>query len=363
MLKKIDVRHEVISIRELSPDLVKAWDSFQDRDCDLVSPFFSHGFARAVGRHRPDLRVAVLKTEGRVSGFLPFHLRPGGCAAPVGGQICDYQGIIGTAPGAGLRGGQLLQGCGLVSYDFNHGLANQSLLKGNAFRFSQSLGADLRQGLDGWQADVDAGTKRRRKLLRDERKIQRDIGPLRFLAHDTSEEAWQQFRIWKDLSLRRQGAGGFNLPAWAEALFSDLRATDSPRFAGQFSTLYAGDRLVAAHFGIRSHMAWHWWFPAYDAELRALSPGLILTVKCIEEAARRGMAELDFGGGTQQYKQRFSNRSRPLCEGSLERPLAPFGAARAARKSMQRLANRTLPAKSADILRRGGTKVLRAGLI
>lgn len=363
MLKKIKVRHDVISIRELTPDLVKIWDGLQDLDSALCSPFFSSGFAGAVGRCRDDLRVAVLQEDGEVAGMLPFHLKRGGCAVPVAGQVCDYQGVIGRLPGCGARGQDLLRSCGLAAYDYNHGLAAQDLLAGNAFSFSESRRADLRGGLDAWQAAVKAQTKELGKLGRKERKLEREIGPLRYVANDPSDAAWNTFEAWKDEALRRQGAGGFDRPDWLTALFSELRAADTPRFGGMFSTLYAGDRLIAAHFGMRSHKAWHWWFPTYDASLSKLSPGLILLVHCIEEAAGMGLEELDFGRGTQLFKRQFGTHARALCEGSLERPAAPFGALRAARKSVQRLANRALPERPADILRRGGTKVLRAGLI
>lgn len=363
MLKKIDVRHEVISIRELSPDLVKVWEELQDADRDFCSPFFSPEFAGAVGRHRDDLRLAILHGGGGIAGFLPFHLKRGGCATPVAGQVCDYQGVIGSVPGAGRRGAGLLRGCGLAAYDFNHGLASQPLLAANAFSFSESRRADLRAGFGTWEQEVAGGTKILKQLKRKQRKLEREIGPLRYEARDPSGPAWAAFHAWKDQLLRRQGARGFDLPGWLSGLFSDLRSLNAPRFAGMFSTLYAGDRLVAAHFGIRSGRAWHWWFPAYDASLAKFSPGLILLLRCVEEAARLGLEELDFGRGGQRYKHQFGTRARRLCEGSLERPLVPFGAVRAARKSVQRLANRSLPEKPADILRRGGTKVLRAGLI
>lgn len=363
MLKINELRHDVISIRELTPDLVKAWDDFQDLDSDLCSPFFSSGFARAVGRQREDLRVALLQDSGGVAGFLPFHQKRGGCAVPVGGQVCDYQGVIGRLQGDGVSGRDLLRGCGLAAYDFNHGLAGQALLARNAFSTSDSRRADLRGGLEAWEADVAAQSKVLPQLRRKQRKIEREIGPLRLETRDTSERSWDLFHLWKGQLLRRQGAGGFDLPPWLAGLFSDLLGCSEPGFAGMFSTLYAGDRLVAAHFGMRSRRAWHWWFPAYDAELSKYSPGLILLMHCIEEAPRMGLEELDFGRGDQLYKRQFGTKARALCEGSLERPGTVFGAMRAARKSAQRLANRSLPEKSADILRRGGAKVLRAGLL
>ncbi len=317
----------------------------------------------AVGRHRNDLRIAVLRSEAGITGFLPFHLKLGGCAAPVGGQICDYQGVIGGVEDPGPRGGRLMRDCGLSSYDFNHGLAAQSILEDNAFSFSNSLRADLRDGFDQWQNEVRAQTKQMTKLNRMVRKIEREQGELRFVRDDNSEQAWAAFVGWKDMALRQQGAPGFPGPDWIADLLGDIRVVNTARFAGLFSTLYSGDRMIAAHFGMRSDRAWHWWFPSYDPEMQQYAPGLLLLLFCVEEAARIELKEFDFGRGTQRYKTQFGTRARRLCEGSLERSGTAFGTARVLRKSAQRLANKALPEQAAAFVRRAGTKVFRAGLI
>ena len=340
-----------------------AWDDLLDLNDDFASPFFAHEFAMAVGRHREDLRIAVLRSAGEITGFLPFHLKPGGCAAPVGGQICDYQGVIGVVTDPGPRGSRLMRDCGLSSYDYNHGIVTQRMLEANAFSFSNSFRADLRGGFEQWRTEVHAQTKQMAKANRLRRKMEREQGKLRFVRHDSSEEAWDVFVRWKDAALRQQGASGFPGPDWIDTLLRDIRAIDTPRFAGLFSTLYSGDRMVAAHFGMRSDRAWHWWFPSYDPTMRNYAPGQVLMLFCVEEAARMALSELDFGRGTQLFKKQFGTRARQLCEGSLERPGTAFGATRVLRKSGQRLANKVLPEQAAAFVRRAGTKVFRAGLI
>jgi len=357
------MRHEILRPSELSSDLVSIWNQLLDQDDDLSSPFFTHEFAMAVGRHREDLRVAVLRNADEVTGFLPFHLKFGGCAAPAGGPISDYQGVIGIAPDPGVHGSNLMRDCGLASYDFNHGLVTQSLLEENAFSLSNSLRADLRGGFEQWQAEVKAQTKQMAKVNRLGRKLEREHGEMRFVRHDTSNVAWETFFGWKDAALREQGACGFPGSDWIGSLLNDIRRTETLRFAGFFSTLYSEDRLVAAHFGMRSDRAWHWWFPSYDPAMREYAPGLLLMLRCVEEASRMGLRELDFGRGTQLFKTQFGNRSRQLCEGSLERPGTAFGASRSLRKAAQRLANKALPEQTAVLVRRAGTKLLQAGLI
>lgn len=357
------MQHEIIRSNELDRHLTHVWDTLQDVSDDFSSPFFSHGFASAIGRHRGDVRIAILRNDGEIYGFLPFHLRPGKCAAPVGGQICDYHGVIGKVPDTDYRGGRLMRDCGLTSYDFNHGLVSQPILSTNAFSFSDSHRADLREGIERWKDIVGAQSKQLSTLMRKSRKIEREFGALNFVQNDTSEKAWEEFVSWKDKSLRGQGAAGFPGPSWLCKLLEDIRRVDEPRFGGRFSTLYAGDRLIAAHLGVISHRAWHWWYPTYDPSIPQFSPGLMLLFHCVEEAGRMGLDELDFGRGTQRYKMQFGTNSRQLCEGSLERPLTTFGAARAVRKSTQRLINRTMPDQTSNFFKRAGAKVLRAGII
>ncbi len=356
------MRSKVISASDLSPTLIQAWHALQDRSPDLASPFFCPEFTQAVARHRKDLRVTILQAGNDITGFLPFHRKMGGCGAPVGGQVSDYQGVIG-APDDPAAIPHLLRASGLAAYDFNHALAGNPIFAQNAYWRSRSPRADLRLGLDAWRADINGQTKALKTLERKRRKLARELGPLRFVVHDDCEPAWRDFLDWKNRALQQAGAAAFLGEPWLAKLIADLRVTQGDRFGGYFSTLYAGDRLVAAHFGIRSGRAWHWWFPTYDSTLRNHSPGLVLMLFCIEEAARVGLAELDFGRGTQRYKKEFGNRARELCEGSLELWHTPCGASRKMRKAAQRVANRYLPDKAADFIRRGATKVLRAGVI
>ena len=355
------MRFNSIPFDQVDAGLLQNWVHLQSLTEDLASPFFSPEFAEIVAQCRDDLWIGVIEENDVVSGILPFHRKSGGRAAPLAGQYCDYQGVIGTPPDPGVVA-KMLRGFGISCYDFNHALAAQPLFNDNAFWQSTSPRADLRRGYEAWVSDVSAQTKTLKSLARKERKIAREIGALTFVEHDTNVESWQLFKDWKNAALRQMGLSGFPGPAWALHMIDTIRGTQTASFGGCFSTLYAGDRLVAAHFGMRTADAWHWWFPSYDADLGRYSPGMMLLRYCIETAAQSGFKELDFGRGTERYKKEFSNGARTLCEGSLERA-SVLGITRQGRKTAQRVANRILNERSADILRRGSTKILRAGLI
>lgn len=361
-MRNSDIQIEVVSPAEIDAQLMVDWRALQNASQGQVSPFYNHEFMTAVSRHRPDTHIALLSSEGRCRGVLPFHKNKRRVGAPLGGQISDYQGIIGTAPDE-MTKRDLLQGLGLAAYDYNHALKSQTIFAENAFWGSQSPRVDLRQGLDAWRQQIKQSTSALKNVERKRRKIAREHGELEFRFHDASASAWAQFLEWKDAALSEKGVHGFFERPWLNRVLHDIRDTNSTEFAGVFSTLYAGDQLVAAHFGMRSEKAWHWWFPTYSPAFEKYSPGLILLLFCVEAAADMRMDELDFGRGSQRYKAEFSNDCRLLCEGTLNRATSTSGAIRALRLHGQRAINQVLPTKIADFTRRGGNKVLGATLI
>ena len=73
----------VIRPSELGPTEIAAWQDMQRTTPALANPFLSPEFTIAVGRVRPNARVAVL-TEGRdITGFFPFERRRLGVGVPI----------------------------------------------------------------------------------------------------------------------------------------------------------------------------------------------------------------------------------------------------------------------------------------
>lgn len=358
------MRFEVIRPDEITPALAARWRALQQADIVLQSPFFTPEFTRAVGRHRADLRVAVIERDGEVAGFLPFHRKRLGVGSPVGGQVCDYQGPV-AAPDVALDPATLLRGAGLVAYDYNHAPRTGRLFREGAYAVSASPVIDLSDGFEAWREHRKRATgKAITQLERKRRKMERELGPLQYTHNDTDPEVWRTLLDWKSASLAAQGTRPVMRVPWVGALLETIRDWQSADFAGVLSSLRAGDRLIAVHFGMRSGGVWHWWFPTYDSTLTKHSPGLALLYDCVrwmDGYAR--LRRLDLGRGTQLFKQQFANAEVLLCEGSLERAATPAGALRRARKGIHRAAVSALPAPYADLQRRALNKVLRAGLV
>ena len=73
-------------------------------------------------------------------------------------------------------------------------------------------------------------------------------------------------------------------------------------FAGELSALYAGDRLAAVHFGMRSTAS----APVVSQlrhRLAKFSPGLIRDLEHIKAAAAQGIRRVDYGKGMTGQKE------------------------------------------------------------
>ncbi|MEX1026931.1 MAG: GNAT family N-acetyltransferase, partial [Candidatus Paceibacterota bacterium] len=105
---------------------------------------------------------------------------------------------------------------------------------------------------------------------------------------------------------------------WVCDVLDRVFATSEPGFAGVLSALYAGSRLVAAHFGVRSKDTLHLWFPSYDVALDKYSPGLIMFTELFRAAAEAGIQRIDLGKGRERFKLGFMTGSLMLAEGCID---------------------------------------------
>ena len=122
---------------------------------------------------------------------------------------------------------------------------------------------------------------------------------------------------WKSAQYRRTGkTDWFSIP-WVAALIERLHGVEAPGFAGLLSALWAGDELVAAHFGLRSRTVWHWWYPAYDRQYAADSPGLILDLAMAGHAEAQGLERIDLGKVC-DHKARLMSGCTELARGVVE---------------------------------------------
>ncbi len=313
-----------------------AWRAFSQADPALASPYFALEFALACDRVRADTRVAVIASGGQVKGFLPFQRGPLGYCLPLGGPLSDFQGLI-AEPGAAITLGEVLRAARINVLPFGFVPRAQSAFAGCFEHAEDSHYADLSRGFDAWHADRMATHKKSLKRYEAKaRKLQRQAGALQFTLDDRNPEAFAQLLTWKSAQYRATGFFDvFSVP-WTSALLHALWERQGEGFAGQLSTLYAGDHLVAAHFGMRTPRAAHYWFPAYDPDFASYGPGHTLLLKMIHAHADDGMQAVHLGTGNFRYKHQFGGAAVTLCSGTAMAP--SFSAlCRQGAKSVQKL--------------------------
>ena len=329
----------VIAASELTEDLCRKWRQIQEADPDLASPYFAPEFSAAVGLVRPDARVAIIEDGGKI-GFFPFQRGKFGIGKPIGGLLSDYHGLIASKDLAVDVAG-LLRACQLVAWDFNHLPLSQTVFQGGCRQETSSPVMDLSHGYEAYVSERRAaGTEQIKKCGNLIRRVEKELGALRFVEHSPDPDVLKTCLRLKTEQYLRTGKRDLFAVAWIRELLARIHQLRSTNFAGMLSALYAGEQLMAVHFGMRHRAVWHYWFPAYHEEFAKYSPGLLLLLKMAEHAPGMGVSAIDLGQGASFYKQRLMNRSVPLGVGSVER-CTPVTLTRTSFRSLKRLVRRT----------------------
>jgi CelD/BcsL family acetyltransferase involved in cellulose biosynthesis len=296
------------------------WSMLQQSTAALASPYFCPAFTQAVASVRRGVHVGLVEQDGEIVAFFPFQRGGMRTAKPVGWPMSDCQGII-ARDDTTVDPSRLLRGCGLSIWDFDHLLVGQTAFHPYHVQRTESPVIDLSAGFDAYKAErKQAGSRFVEQTARKRRKMERELGPLRFETHVTDPDVLRQVIEWKSAQYERTGLVNVLGHAWTGRVLERICGIQTDAFAGTLSVLYVGDRVAAAHMGMRSATVWHWWFPAYDRELEHYSPGVILLLEMMERAPSAGIRLIDLGKGDETYKRRAATGAVALAEGSVALP-------------------------------------------
>jgi CelD/BcsL family acetyltransferase involved in cellulose biosynthesis len=244
----------------------------------------------------------------------------------------------------------------LKTWEFHQLVAAQSSFEPFHHLVCESMQIDLSAGFDAYLEGIQQNHGTRLKRLRtNTRKLEREHGPLRLVAHTDDPAALAMLLRWKSEQYTRTGAVEILKHEWIREVLRLAHTTQTAGFAGSLSCLFAESRPVAALFAIRSADVCHCWFQAYDPEFAQYSPGLILLLKLAEGARQADIRVLDLGVGDYGFKRMLMNRSVALAQGSIEVPSIATGAART-RRAAKSVIRRTAMAPKLRRLARGARK-------
>ena len=306
---------EVFHPSELSAADGAAWRAMQAAWPEFSSPLMGPEFACAVGDVRPDARVASFRDVNGPTAFLAFHRRPGGFARPIGAPFSDYHALV-ASPGQVPDMAQVLEGAGLAAFRFSGLVDPCGVFAGAGSSTQAAYRVVLTGSPEDYLREVCAGSRNRAKNYRRyRRKLERDIGPLRMVVNGGAG-AFDQLLDWKRIQIARTGITDFLAAPWTRALLGRLCATHTGDFQGLTLSLYAGDRHVCGHFGVRLGGRYHPWIGASDPALRGYSPGFIHQWMAIEAMQGLGLTTYDLGPGEGHWKALFASERTEIAAGT-----------------------------------------------
>ncbi|GAA1432996.1 GNAT family N-acetyltransferase [Streptomyces thermospinosisporus] len=284
------------------------------------NPFMEPEFTAAVGLVRPGARVAVLYEGTEPAGFLPFERGPLGQGRAIGLGVSDCQGAI-LRPGLVQDTAELLRACSVSTFAFDNLEPEQRLFLPYAAEEHATFVIDVEKGYDTYESVLRAQSPKFLKTtLAKERRLGRQVGPVRFVFDERDPAVLRTLMEWKSAQYRRTGRRDRFAQEWITRLVGRLAETRAPECTGTLSVLYADGRPVAAHFGLRSASVLSCWFPAYDPAFAKYSPGLVLHLRMAEAAAAEGIGLLDMGRGPAEYKDSLKTGELAVYEGAALRP-------------------------------------------
>jgi CelD/BcsL family acetyltransferase involved in cellulose biosynthesis len=312
------LRFDTMPFDTLWPAEIDAWHRMREANPSLDSPYFHPGFAAVVHASGHTVHVVVGRDgDDGVRALLPVH-RDGSSFRPVGWPGADFQGPILT-PGTTLNPLDLI-GDGVRSYEFDHLVDGYADFAPWIDTTRPSPYVDTTGGLVGYLGRASgSGKDNMGQARRRAAKATRAYGAVRFEADVVDETALRRVIELKRAQYEATGARDYFAEPYRVDLLTRLLRTRGTEFAGILSTLYVGPHLFAAHFGMRAGGVLHWWFPVYDPQFSAFSPGWMLLRELVEASPALGIVRIDFGRGDDEYKRRAKTGETMVSQGVVTR--------------------------------------------
>ncbi|MDJ0615536.1 MAG: GNAT family N-acetyltransferase [Calothrix sp. MO_192.B10] len=163
-----------------------------------------------------------------------------------------------------------------------------------------------------WEAFLAHLKSNNSKLYRDsqrrKRKLEKDVGSVKFVWQDTRAEAL-------DFCMKLKSAQFSE----AQELFADMtnvRLFQELMNSGLLvvASLSVGDKFLAVDLGAVWEGRFYSWIAAYDPQYNTYAPGRLLMHFTMETSYREGHKEFDFLIGGETYKWDYATHSRMITE-------------------------------------------------
>ena len=337
---------QVVGAGQLTGEIAAAWNRMRVEQPQKESPYFSIEFTQAVAAIRDDVQIAVFRdAEGEIEALLPFQKTSATLLEPIGGRLNDVHGILG---GRNLSAKQILAGLesiGIRSASFHAAADFHGTNDRFQFRELQTHHLDLSEGWEAYYKWAKKNSSTIKRHGQKSRAMARKFGEIRFEFRNADPAVLEELIALKRAKYQRTKTFDILSVEWAADLLRHIHEIQTDEFSGILSTLHAGDRLVAAHFGMLTDQMLHYWFPTFDIEFNQFSPGTELLLRVAKECCDRNLDKLDLGFGDDDYKFKFSNGNDKVSCGLMTDSKIAFQTAKARYHWRQRL--KSMPLKPA----------------
>lgn len=307
-------RFDSIGFSEVSETVFNQWCQWQKNEV-FRSPYFHPNYVACVDRVRDDVRVGLIYDGDKLVGIFPYQgVR---MAEPVGGAINDYHGVI-SAGNLKLTQEEIIRLAGVKKFQFHSWLNPDESMQRYIYSPDQAYVADISAGAEPFIAEIAKQSTAVRRHGQKVRKMMREVGSLR-LEIDSKDTELLEWTIQKKREkYQRTGVVDYFGRTWSRDMLHGILQQSGADFSGMLSVLYAGDQVVATHFGMRSRNVLHYWFPVYDLEYSRYSPGTELFLQIVRQSESLGIDIVDFGYGYDYYKTRLTNRREDVVRGCVD---------------------------------------------
>ena len=296
---------------------VEHWSQLQAANPNLRNPFFHPDYAREAAAVWGNVEVGIVEDGGEPVGYFPFQRTARNVGRPVGGLLCDCQGLI-AAPGFTWDAAALVRGCRLSGWRFTQLIASQQPFRQYHWRTAEAHSLDLSGGFDAYcRQRREAGSVFIPKLQTKQRKAIREVGPLCVEAATEDPQVLDSLIEWKSEQYRRNSAVNYLTKPGTLDLIKRLLTRKNDEFRGMLSAMYLGDHLVAVSLGLRCRNVLHGWFISYNEEFAKYSPGSASLVEFARAAAEMGIERFDLGRGDELFKTSLRSFGTPVAEGAV----------------------------------------------
>ncbi len=308
-----------ISADALTDEQIARWAALQQETPEFGSPLVGPYFAQLVQRHRGDVHVAIAKEAAGDVAFFAFHKASHGYARPVGAPFSDYQAIV-SEPGFTLDGNAFLAEVGIERLFVSglmdpHGLFQKTQLEPTlGYRISVKDGGAVKM-----ERLRQANPKWAKNLRRLANKMDRELGPIRFITGNQDPSALEAVLQLKIDQYHESGLTDVLRPQWVKAMMQDLFSRTNPEFGGCLITLYAGDYLVSGQFGVRQGGWFHPWIASTCPKAHPFSPGIVFLGQMLRHAEDIGIETIDLAQGHSHYKSQFARNPVTVLAGQVGR--------------------------------------------